>query len=123
MLSRSRSNRIATVAALDDPVRRAVFDFVARSASAVSRDATAEELGLSRRVAAMHLDRLADAGLLSVEYRRLHDRSGPGAGRPSKLYRRAAEEVDVSVPARQYELIGELFVGAAAESLETGADL
>ena len=101
MLLRSRSKRIATVAALDDPVRRAVFDFVAGSGSAVSRDATAQELGLSRRVAAMHLDRLAEVGLLSVEFRRLHDRTGPGAGRPSKLYRRTADEVDVSVPTRQ----------------------
>ncbi len=123
MLLRSRSKRIATVAALDDPVRRAVYDFVARSSTAVSRDAAAEELGLTRRVAAIHLDRLAEVGLLSVEFRRLHDRSGPGAGRPSKLYRRATDEVDVSVPARQYELVGDLFVGAAAESLESGADL
>jgi predicted ArsR family transcriptional regulator len=123
MLLRSRSKRIATVAALDDPVRRAVFDFVAGSGSAVSRDATAQELGLSRRVAAMHLDRLAEVGLLSVEFRRLHDRTGPGAGRPSKLYRRTADEVDVSVPTRQYELVAELFVSATAESLETGAHL
>ncbi len=111
------------MAALDDPVRRAVFDFVAKSRSAVGRDVAAEALGLSRRVAALHLDRLAEVGLLSVEYRRLHDRSGPGAGRPSKLFRRADEEIEVSVPARQYELIAELFVGAVAESLEAGADL
>jgi predicted ArsR family transcriptional regulator len=123
MLLRPRSKRIATVAALDDPVRRAVFDFVARSPTAVSRDAAAQELGLSRRVAALHLDRLADVGLVLVEFRRLHERSGPGAGRPSKLYRRAADEIEVSVPTRQYELIGELFVGVVAESLETGADL
>jgi predicted ArsR family transcriptional regulator len=120
---RSRTKRIATVAALDDPVRRAVYEFVSRSPSAVGRDATAEAMGLSRRVAALHLDRLAEVGLLSVEFRRLHDRSGPGAGRPAKLYRRAFGDVDVSVPARQYELIGELFVGAAAESLDTGAAL
>jgi predicted ArsR family transcriptional regulator len=123
MLPRPRSKRIAAVAALDDSVRRAVFDFVTRSPAAVSRDAAAEELGLSRRVAALHLDRLAEVGLLAVEFRRLHERSGPGAGRPSKLYRRAADEVEVSVPTRQYELIGQLFVGAVAESLETGADL
>ena len=123
MLPRSRSKRIATVAALDDSVRRAVFDFVTRSPTAVSRDAAAEALGLSRRAAALHLDRLAEVGLLVVEFRRLHERSGPGAGRPSKLYRRGADEVEVSVPTRQYELIGQLFVGAVAESLETGADL
>lgn len=123
MFPRPRSMRIASVAALDDSVRRAVFDFVARSPTAVSREAAAAELGLSRRVAALHLDRLAEVGLLVVEFRRLHERSGPGAGRPSKLYRRAADEVEVSVPTRRYELIGQLFVGAVAETLETGADL
>jgi predicted ArsR family transcriptional regulator len=123
MLPRPRSKRIASVAALDDSVRWAVFDFVLRSPTAVSRDAAAEELGLSRRVAALHLDRLAEVGLLVVEFRRLHERSGPGAGRPSKLYRRAVDEVEVSVPTRQYELIGQVFVGAVAESLETAADL
>lgn len=123
MFLRTRPTRIAAVAALDDPVRRALFDFVSRSPSPVSRDAAAKELSLSRRVAAMHLDRLADVGLLVVEFRRLHDRSGPGAGRPSKLYRRATGEVQVSVPARQYELIADLFVGAVAESLEAGSNL
>jgi predicted ArsR family transcriptional regulator len=119
----SRADRIASVAVLDDPTRRAVFDFVSRARSAVSRDAVAAALGLSRRVAALNLDRLAAHGLLVVEYRRVHQRTGPGAGRPSKLYLRADEELAVSVPTRQYELIGELFVAAVAESLDTGATI
>src|SRR5687767_12295746 len=101
MAPRPRPDRIAALAALDDPTRRAVFDFVARSRVAVSRDAAAEAVGVSRRMAAFHLDRLADHGLLTVEYRRPAGRSGPGAGRPAKLYRRAAGEVAVSVPERQ----------------------
>jgi predicted ArsR family transcriptional regulator len=117
----SRAERIASVAVLEDQTRRTVFDFVSRARSAVSRDAVAEALGMSRRVAALHLDRLAAQGLLAVEYRRVHERTGPGAGRPSKLYTRADDEVSVSVPPRQYELIGELFVAAVAESLDTGA--
>jgi predicted ArsR family transcriptional regulator len=36
--------------------------------------------------------------LLQTSFRRLSGRTGPGAGRPSKLYRRSALELDVSVP-------------------------
>src|SRR5215217_3026120 len=93
-----RPDRIAALASLDDRTRRAVFDVVAHSETAISRDAAADALGVSRRVAAFHLDRLADQGLLAVEYRRPPGRTGPGAGRPAKLYRRAEDEVAVSVP-------------------------
>jgi predicted ArsR family transcriptional regulator len=121
MAASARSDRIAAVATLDDPTRRAVFDFVARSAAAVSRDAAAAALGVSRRIAAFHLDRLAEQGLLAVEYRRPAGRTGPGAGRPAKLYRRTPGEVAVSVPERQYDLVGGLLAAAATESIKTGA--
>jgi predicted ArsR family transcriptional regulator len=114
-------DRVAALAALADPTRRAVFDLVVRAARAVSRDAAADALGVSRRVAAFHLDRLADQGLLVVEYRRPPGRSGPGAGRPAKFYRRAEEEVAVSVPERQYDLVGGLLAAAVTESIDTGA--
>jgi predicted ArsR family transcriptional regulator len=123
MAPRTRSDRIAALAALDDPTRRAVYDFVARSPAATSRDATADALGVSRRVAAFHLDRLADQGLLAVEYRRLSGRTGPGAGRPAKLYRRADGELAVSVPERRYDLVGGLLAAAVTESIGTGASM
>jgi predicted ArsR family transcriptional regulator len=117
----ARPDRVAALAALDDPVRRAVFDLVARARTAVGRDAAAAALGVSRRVAAAHLDRLAEQGLLVVEYRRPPGRGGPGAGRPAKLYRRADDEVVVSVPERHYDLVGGLLAGAVTESADTGA--
>jgi predicted ArsR family transcriptional regulator len=123
MASRPRPDRIAALAALDDPTRRAVFDLVAHSETAVSRDGAAEALGTSRRVAALHLDRLADQGLLAVEYRRPPGRTGPGAGRPAKLYRPVEDEVSVSVPPRHYDLVGEVLAAAVADSIETGADV
>jgi predicted ArsR family transcriptional regulator len=121
MAPRPRPDRIAALATLDDPTRRAAFDFVTRSATAISRDAAANALGVSRRVAAFHLDRLADQGLLAVEYRRPSGRTGPGAGRPAKLYRRIPGEVAVSVPERHYDLVGGLLAAAVAESIDTGA--
>ncbi|MEU7876198.1 helix-turn-helix domain-containing protein [Dactylosporangium sp. NPDC049140] len=121
MAPRPLPDRIAAVAALDDPARRAVFDLVTRAGAAVSRDAAADALGVSRRVAAFHLDRLAEQGLLVVEYRRPPGRGGPGAGRPAKLYRRTDDEVAVSVPERHYEMVGGLLAAAVTESIDTGA--
>ena len=121
MAPRPLPDRVAALAALDDPTRRAVFDLVARAATAVSRDAAADALDISRRVAASHLDRLADHGLLVVEYRRPPGRTGPGAGRPMKLYRRAEDETAVSMPERHYDMIGGLLAGAMADSIDSGA--
>jgi predicted ArsR family transcriptional regulator len=123
MAHRSRAERLNVVAALDDPTSRAVYDFVALASAPVSRDAAAEALGVSRRIAAAHLDKLADQGLLTVEFRRLHERVGPGAGRPAKLYSRAADEVTVSVPDRRYDLVANLLAAAVTEAIDTGADV
>jgi predicted ArsR family transcriptional regulator len=120
---RTRTDRIACVAALDDPTSRALFDYVSAATGAVTRDGAAEALGVSRRIAAAHLDKLARQGLLSVEFRRLHDRRGPGAGRPAKLYRRSTEEVAVSVPERHYDLVARLLAAAVTEAIDTEADI
>src|SRR5207244_13615168 len=76
--------------------------FVVAQGREVGRNEAATAVGMQRTLAAFHLDRLAEAGLLEVSFRRLTQRSGPGAGRPAKLYRRAAREVTVSVPPRDY---------------------
>ncbi len=80
--------RATTVAALADPLRRALYRYVAEQPGAVSRDQAAEGVEVPRHTAKFHLDRLVDAGLLVAEFRRLTGRTGPGAGRPAKLYRR-----------------------------------
>src|SRR6478752_9232548 len=95
---------IEAIAALDEPVRRRLYEHVASSGRAVDRDEAASATGVSRSLAAFHLDRLAALGLLTVEYRRLSGRTGRGAGRPNKLYRRAAREFGVQLPPRRYEL-------------------
>jgi predicted ArsR family transcriptional regulator len=111
---------VAAVASLDEPTRRRVYDHVREFAVPVSRDEVAEALGVPRRTAAFHLDRLAGLGLLSVSFARRSGRSGPGAGRTAKLYERSAREVSVSLPARQYDLAGHLLAGAVAESQQSG---
>jgi predicted ArsR family transcriptional regulator len=103
---------IEAVALLEEPVRRALYEWVADAGRAVGRDEAAGGVGISRALAAFHLDRLVREGLLEAEYRRLSGRSGPGAGRPAKLYRRGGREVAVSLPDRRYEVPARLFATA-----------
>src|SRR5580692_12075783 len=101
-------NEISIVAVLDDPVRRRLYEYVALQPHGVSRNEAAQAVGIQRTLAAFHLDRLAGAGLLSVSFRRPDGRSGPGAGRPAKLYQRTTTEHQVSVPPRDYRRAAEL---------------
>jgi predicted ArsR family transcriptional regulator len=100
------------LAVLADPVRRRVYLHVTAHPELVSRDETAAAVGISRSLAAHHLDRLADAGLLDVEYHRRSGRTGPGAGRPAKLYRAAPREIQAHLPQRRYEVAADLFATA-----------
>jgi predicted ArsR family transcriptional regulator len=111
--------RVAGVASLAEPQRRALYRFVVRRDRPVSKDEAAEAMGVPRSVAAFHLDRLVADGLLTTEYRRLSGRQGPGAGRPAKLYRRAEGEVSVSLPERRYDLAARLLAGAVDEATRT----
>jgi predicted ArsR family transcriptional regulator len=103
---------IEAIALLDEPVRRRLYDWLIAQDASVSRDEAAAGVGISRALAAFHLDRLEDEGLLEVEYRRRSGRTGPGAGRPAKLYRRAAREIAVSLPERRYETAAAMMAGA-----------
>jgi predicted ArsR family transcriptional regulator len=105
---------------LDDPLRRQLYECVLESDEPVSREQAAAAASIGRTLAAYHLDKLADAGLLAVSYQRPEGRGGPGAGRPAKLYTRAAQEMTVSVPPRDYELLARLLV-ASVEQDASGA--
>ena len=115
------SDELMAVTLLADPTRRRVYAAVSRAAEPMSRDRVATMLGLPHSTAAFHLERLADGGLLAVEFRRLSGRTGPGAGRPAKVYVRPDSELSVSVPRRHYELAGEVM--AAAISRAVGDDV
>jgi predicted ArsR family transcriptional regulator len=104
--------QLAELSTLGEPVRRSLYFFVAYRRQDVSRDEAARAVGVSRALAGFHLDRLADEGLLEVSFRRLSGRAGPGAGRPAKLYRRSARQLEVSLPQRSYELAARILVAA-----------
>jgi predicted ArsR family transcriptional regulator len=114
--SHAADEQIERIAALADPVRRALYRFVSAQPDAVGRDAVATGVGVPRHVAKFHLDRLAQEGLLEVEFRRPPGRTGPGAGRPAKLYRRSPGAVAVSVPERRYEVVGRVLARAITEA-------
>jgi predicted ArsR family transcriptional regulator len=113
--------RIAGIAALDQPVRRDLYRLLCAAEGAwTSRDEASDALGVGRPLAAFHLDKLVDAGVLETRFERRTGRRGPGAGRPAKLYRPVATEVAASVPERHYDLAGSLLADAVTESARTG---
>jgi predicted ArsR family transcriptional regulator len=114
--------RLESIAVLAEPARRDLYLYVAAQAEAVGRDQAAAATGLPRHTVKFHLDRLVDEGLLEVEFRRLSGRQGPGAGRPAKLYRRAAREVSVTLPGRHYELAGRI-LAEAIDAADEGTDI
>ncbi len=109
-----RPDPINAVALLDEPTRRRLYDLVASADAPVGRDQAAGAIGISRELAAFHLDRLADAGLLETVFKRLGTRRGPGAGRPAKLYRRAAHDISIALPPRDYRRAAEILEDAIA---------
>ena len=108
---------VVDVSALAEPARRRLYLFVAAQAEPVSREEAASGCDMSPHTARFHLDRLVDQGLLDVEFRRLTGRTGPGAGRTAKLYRRSEREVSVSLPARSYDLAGDILAEAIDRSV------
>jgi predicted ArsR family transcriptional regulator len=110
---------VASIAALGEPVRRQLYLYVAGQPEPVSREQAAAALGVARHVAKFNLDRLEKEGLLEVEYARPAGRSGPGAGRPAKLYRRSRDVVEVSLPERRYDLAARVMAEAITIAGET----
>lgn len=103
---------VAAVALLNDPTRAALFEVVQRAAEPVTRDEAARAVGISRKLAAFHLDRLTESGLLVSEAARAHR-----VGRAPKVYRPSGRDVRVSVPPRDAGTLAALLLEAvAAES-------
>jgi predicted ArsR family transcriptional regulator len=103
---------VASLSSLDDPVRRRLYEVVRERTEPVGRDEAAAAAGVGRALAVYHLDKLVEVGLLTASYQRPPGRTGPGAGRPAKLYARSGREFAITVPPREYELAARLLVRA-----------
>jgi len=112
--------QVTSVAVLGEPIRRALYRFVIAQPEPVSREHAAAGVGVPHHVAKFHLDRLEEDGLLEVEYRRPPGRTGPGAGRPTKLYRRSARHFAVSLPERHYDVVGHILAEAVVSAERAG---
>src|SRR3954451_10045107 len=112
--------QVASVAALGEPVRRELYRYVVAQPAAISREQAATGVGVAHHVAKFHLDKLEEDGLLEAEFRRPPGRTGPGAGRPAKLYRRSNREIAVSLPERRYDLAGHIMAQAITTAATSG---
>jgi predicted ArsR family transcriptional regulator len=115
------AKRVAGVAALDDPIRRDLYLYVSAQSAPVSRDQASDALGIARHTAKFHLDKLAEEGLLDTSFKRLSERRGPGAGRPTKLYARSSRQLSVILPERHYDLAGQLLATAIENAAAQGS--
>ncbi|MGW5214338.1 helix-turn-helix transcriptional regulator [Streptomyces sp. NPDC004051] len=101
---------IDSVSVLSENSRRRMFTFVRRAGRAVTRDEAAASVGVSRKLAAFHLDKLVDAGLLRVRY------ETPGGirkvGRRPKVYEPTDAQITVNIPDRHHELLADLLLDA-----------
>jgi predicted ArsR family transcriptional regulator len=107
--------QVGGLSVLDHPLTRRAYQLVLEQGE-VSRDTAAGAMEVARSVAAFHLDKLTDVGLLTVRYERTSGRTGPGAGRPAKLYTRSDREIDLSIPPRRYDLAGALLADAISRA-------
>ena len=107
--------QISAISILNEPLRRALYAYVLSRTGAVGRDEAGKAVGITRELAAFHLDKLLEEGLVDVEYRRLSGKDGPGAGRPAKLYRASDRQLEISLPGRRYELAARLLAEAFSQ--------
>lgn len=106
----SRAVAIRAVAALDDDTRRALYEAVRAARRPVTREEAAASVGTSRNLAAFHLDKLVEAGLLRAHYE--HDGARRRVGRSPKLYEPADGDVSVSLPERRPDVLAGILVDA-----------
>ena len=107
-------DELAAVALLAEPIRARLYNYVRDRHEPVGRDEAAHHAGISVKLAAFHLDRMAQAGLFEVDYRRLTGRDGPGAGRPAKIYSVSTRRFAISIPPTGYALAASIMATALA---------
>jgi predicted ArsR family transcriptional regulator len=110
------------VRALGEPTRREVYLAVERAGRPMTRIDVAQAVGITHRLAAFHLDKLADEGLLDIHRARPTDRpAGPGAGRPAKWYRPSGVQFDLTIPPRRTDIAARVMALALEQLGPQGA--
>jgi len=103
---------------IGDPELRETLLAVRGRPRAASISEIADATGVHRNVARRRLERLVAAGLLTASFERPPGRSGPGAGRPAKVYSPTPDTTAIEFPVRGYpELVGLLVDAVPARRL------
>jgi predicted ArsR family transcriptional regulator len=110
---------LSAAAALTDEHRRRMYAFIRQADSPVTRDEAAAAVGISRKLAAFHLDKLVEAGLLRASYAR--PAGLRRAGRTPKAYEPSGVDLHLSIPQREHTLLAGILVDAVAASPAEGA--
>lgn len=110
VVGEDRDAAIGTLGVLGDRLRREMYDYIRRARRPVTRDEAAAQVGISRKLAAFHLDKLAAAGLLQARYERTAGE--PTIGRTPKVYEASETTVYVTIPARRHDLLAEILLEA-----------
>jgi predicted ArsR family transcriptional regulator len=106
----ARDPAIRAVAALDDELRLGMYVFIRKARRPVTREEAAASVGISRKLAAFHLDKLVEAGLLRVGYR-----TAGGirkVGRAPKIYEPSATDIQVAIPPRHHDVLADILLDA-----------
>ena len=114
---------LMAVALLAEPTRQRLYLYLSERQEPVGREEAARHTGVKPRLAAFHLDRMAGAGLLDVEFRRLSGRVGPGAGRPAKVYSISSRSFSVEVPQTRYALAASMMATALSPGRPRAGEL
>jgi predicted ArsR family transcriptional regulator len=109
-MSRVRHDKLVRLCVLDDPARWAAYLAVRRARGPVTRAEVAEEIGISAKLAAFHLEKLVSEGFVEATYER--DEGPAAVGHPAKRYRPTGLELEVSIPPRRYDLAAEILTEA-----------
>jgi len=90
-----------------------MFSFIRREGRAVTREEAAQRMGISRKLAAFHLDKLVEAGLLHARY------ESPGmarkVGRRPKVYEATGAQISLSIPDRRHQLLADILLDAVLD--------
>ena len=104
------ASAVAAVAALADDFRRRLYEHIRAARRPVTREEAAATVGISRKLAAFHLDKLVEVGLLRASFapvggiRRV--------GRTPKAYEPTDIRVRISIPERHPELLAAILLDA-----------
>ena len=105
----SGSEPFAALAVLGDESRRRLLDFVRRANRPVTREEASAAVGISRKLAAFHLDKLVASGLLEARH---GGRAPRRVGRAPKVYEPSPHTLSLSLPPRRHDLLASLLTEA-----------